>query len=905
MTVGPHIGGRLGGSRSLILLALLSSLVTALSPRLAAARDAAHVQFDPVEGWTDDVYHFTITLPDDAIADDETGRVELVTMQGDLLVDVPLRLVERSPDARRYDAATRIPRAGATRYRLIAQVASSGQSRILVGDDARPVEGPVVLARTLILDVAAPPPIQLSLGQHRAVVRLTASAAGGDENYRFRWGLPGAAPSEGASFLTELSASAEPHLVRVRVIDGRWNGQEVEVGVRVEPAPSDGRFAVVARVDLDECGLRTKHRCGARLIAEPSGDFTPPVHFTWEPSVTDGTVGIVDGAEAEHVYGPGRHIARVRARDAKGRQASRDVIVQLRHIRVAIAEPALPWMPAPLRQSLASALGRSLIDGTDELVAVSGVALAEMERRAALTTAELCEALADDWARAARKALDHPIEHEGILCVRPGDAAAGYLGVELDLFGLAGHPRRKVTVSCAKPDEQCVERVARTLHRVVADSQTLGPAGHWRTLPSAPDAPVHAVGQLTVDADAPETVVWLNGAQFGTAPRTLTLHSDVEFIVELSSPNCPGRERFVVRLETGEHQQIWGQLCQPGGRLTVTTDPPGAGVMVDGRPVRAGAVTPLRGHPISLGRHEVTVFHTGYQAAQLWVDVEPGPATQIYLSLSRLSDALTVLNHGLTRHLYVDGKYIGVLETGAVRTLTRLEEGEHVICVHYALTSQLEEATCRRATIPTGVDLAFDEQSPAFVLDTSLDARYGLAEGRGPLRLSVATETHFSFGVQNSRHWVDTALGFGGRLGVENVATPLLQTGYWLGYTFAEGDNTLPTVDRALPTTVQQHVVELGGVGYLPFLGDRIAIGAVGEAAFFTETINPGTGFERKVDERGFAVGPMTRVRLLGQPLDRFALLMHYRFLFVLGPRTVTDRLAQLHRVGLNIAVQF
>lgn len=72
------------------------------------------------------------------------------------------------------------------------------------------------------------------------------------------------------------------------------------------------------------------------------------------------------------------------------------------------------------------------------------------------------------------------------------------------------------------------------------------------------------------------------------------------------------------------------------GRLEIHTEPEGAEVAIDGAPVEALALAPIR---VEAGRHEVRASRSGFHPGLEWVEVRPGQTASVRIVLSEIGPA--------------------------------------------------------------------------------------------------------------------------------------------------------------------------------------------------------------------------------------------------------------------------
>lgn len=152
--------------------------------------------------------------------------------------------------------------------------------------------------------------------------------------------------------------------------------------------------------------------------------------------------------------------------------------------------------------------------------------------------------------------------------------------------------------------------------------------GAWTLIP--PVVPAPATATVRVESDPPGADVMVDGIPRGTTPQALTLPAGGYTL----SLRHEGRvEEMPMAVEPGLRQVFHVTWTDPEaaapapaiGRLVVTSDEPGARVIVDG--VDRGT-TPLALADIPAGTHEVTV-RSAAATVRRRVEVEPGAETSL------------------------------------------------------------------------------------------------------------------------------------------------------------------------------------------------------------------------------------------------------------------------------------
>jgi len=155
----------------------------------------------------------------------------------------------------------------------------------------------------------------------------------------------------------------------------------------------------------------------------------------------------------------------------------------------------------------------------------------------------------------------------------------------------------------------------------------------WRVAPARAATP--RVATLTVDTRPPAADVSIDGQPRGTTPLTLSVTPGAHSLTLRKND----AER-VVPLTVAAGQQVaqYFELTpaprvDTAARLSVTTDPPGARVSVDGHP---RGVSPLVIGDLAAAEHRVTVASSGGSADRR-ITLEAGTTKELVFSLPRTS----------------------------------------------------------------------------------------------------------------------------------------------------------------------------------------------------------------------------------------------------------------------------
>jgi hypothetical protein len=159
------------------------------------------------------------------------------------------------------------------------------------------------------------------------------------------------------------------------------------------------------------------------------------------------------------------------------------------------------------------------------------------------------------------------------------------------------------------------------------------------------------LGSLRVVTEPPGAMVQVNGTPQGKSPILLRgLNALEEHVVEAA---LPGRDpaRAVATVQPDTVVELSLTLAAGRARIVVTTDPPGAELLVDG--TRRGA-TPLASLDLPLGRHAFQARLAGYVAADTSLEVQ-ATTGQLHVMLRAAPPGILVVQGDRPAQIYVDG----------------------------------------------------------------------------------------------------------------------------------------------------------------------------------------------------------------------------------------------------------
>lgn len=136
-------------------------------------------------------------------------------------------------------------------------------------------------------------------------------------------------------------------------------------------------------------------------------------------------------------------------------------------------------------------------------------------------------------------------------------------------------------------------------------------------------------GELELTSNPSGGKIYVDGKERGETPSVL---SDVKLgshVIRIVKQGYEPYEEQVAVVE-GERKKISASLKAAGGSLSVSTDPAGANIFIDGRYI---GVSPFEGRDLSSGTHKVRAAKEGYDTWEQDVAVEAGKRLQVFAML--------------------------------------------------------------------------------------------------------------------------------------------------------------------------------------------------------------------------------------------------------------------------------
>lgn len=196
-------------------------------------------------------------------------------------------------------------------------------------------------------------------------------------------------------------------------------------------------------------------------------------------------------------------------------------------------------------------------------------------------------------------------------------------GNPLDSFGAEKASSRPL------PARISTTRSRWTLLLVLVPGMILGALVAFFAVPGLRPGVQASTGRAQFDSEPRGTRVFVDGVERGVTPITLTLPVGAH-TVEMRSDTGSRSMPFTVESSVVASQFIeLGSPIQPAGRLDISSNPPGARVLVDGE---ARGVTPLVLDRIDVGPHVVSLSR-GTTTIDRPVEVTAGGTAAVFVSL--------------------------------------------------------------------------------------------------------------------------------------------------------------------------------------------------------------------------------------------------------------------------------
>ena len=145
-------------------------------------------------------------------------------------------------------------------------------------------------------------------------------------------------------------------------------------------------------------------------------------------------------------------------------------------------------------------------------------------------------------------------------------------------------------------------------------------------------------GELEVRSEPSGAKVYVDGKEAGETPVVL---SNIRVGGHILRIGKEGHEPYEeqVKVGEGERKKVSFSLKKIVGALLVNTDPPGATIFIDGKPV---GVSPYEGKDLPSGTHKIKVIKEGYETWEREVVVETGKEIEVFTMLREKRKEVTL-----------------------------------------------------------------------------------------------------------------------------------------------------------------------------------------------------------------------------------------------------------------------
>ena len=143
-------------------------------------------------------------------------------------------------------------------------------------------------------------------------------------------------------------------------------------------------------------------------------------------------------------------------------------------------------------------------------------------------------------------------------------------------------------------------------------------------------------GELSVSTDRQGAALYIDGKRTGTLPFKGPVPVG-RHALDVTMPDGLHGYKGEVLIRAGQAHSMQVMLKPLTGTLQVSSKPPGAAVVVDGK---ARGKTPLGKLSLKPGKHEVRLALKGHKEASRQVEVEAGKAARVQVELSKLPNLL-------------------------------------------------------------------------------------------------------------------------------------------------------------------------------------------------------------------------------------------------------------------------
>ncbi|VGO21492.1 PEGA domain-containing protein [Pontiella sulfatireligans] len=217
-------------------------------------------------------------------------------------------------------------------------------------------------------------------------------------------------------------------------------------------------------------------------------------------------------------------------------------------------------------------------------------------------------------------------------------------------------------------------------------------------------------GLLLVESNPAGADVVIEGVSKGNTPLLLTELPLGKYKLEFRSANQLPRTmsaELVGRIPV----HVFSELISNTAQLTVTSEPDGAEVRIDG--ILAGTA-PCTIEEVRAGESDVKVSKRGYQPYQMRIDFEATKPYKINAQLEALPSGLTVITTPEGARIVIDNKEAGE----SPLTVSNLKEGTHEIVASFDGYATKTKTIYLEPDINDSVEFNMVKDSGTLVIDT-------------------------------------------------------------------------------------------------------------------------------------------------------------------------------------------
>jgi len=163
-------------------------------------------------------------------------------------------------------------------------------------------------------------------------------------------------------------------------------------------------------------------------------------------------------------------------------------------------------------------------------------------------------------------------------------------------------------------------------------------------------------GELEIKSEPSGARVSVDGKEAGKTPLALSKIKPGSHRIRVAAEGYEPYEEQV-GVSEGERKEILASLKKVAGHLVVRTEPSGAAISMDGKPV---GVEPYEGKDLTPGKHKIKVVKEGYETWEREQTVEAGKKVEVIAKLKTIESGLAIDSEPSGAKVYLDGNPVGV-----------------------------------------------------------------------------------------------------------------------------------------------------------------------------------------------------------------------------------------------------